>query len=160
MNLDWNNEFEITFFMADSKELPPHFVTIGKSMIFCNKEHGPYTFELACTTIQKDPIFLGLYTMINNLTPIVATLALGSRPRQGVARLWAKTETRESLHMLPGVQRVWGNEPSHSQVNSHVGSWSPQWTSEFSKRDFKGQNSLPWRVLYIIEKLLKCRCLK
>jgi hypothetical protein len=22
-------------------------------------------------------------------------------------------------HMLLGVQRVWGNEPSHSQVNSH-----------------------------------------
>ncbi len=36
----------------------------------------------------------------------VATLALGSQPRQGVARLRAKRETWESLHMLPGVQRV------------------------------------------------------
>jgi hypothetical protein len=27
--------------------------------------------------------------------------------------------------MLLGVQIVKGNEPSHSQVNSHVGSWSP-----------------------------------
>jgi hypothetical protein len=90
---------------------------------------------------------------------LVATLALGLWPRQGVARLGAKRETRESLHMLQGVQRVWGNEPSHSQMNSHVGSWTPKRTPKFSKRNFKGQNSLPWRVLYIIEKLLKLRCL-
>jgi hypothetical protein len=62
--------------------------------------------------------------------------------------------------MLPGVQRVWGNEPSHSQVNTHVGSWSPERTPESSERIFKGQNSSPWGFLYIIEKLLKCRCLK
>jgi hypothetical protein len=65
-----------------------------------------------------------------------------------------------ALHMLMGVQRVWGHEPSHSQVNSHVGSWSPERTPEFSKRDCRGQNSSPRRVFYIIGKLLKCRCLK
>jgi hypothetical protein len=99
----------------------------------------------------------------NTLSPctlIVATLALGLRPRQGVARLWAKRETWESLHMLPGVQRVWGNEPSHSQVNSHAGSWSPEWTPKSSERNCKGQNSLPWKVFYIIRQLLKGRCLK
>jgi hypothetical protein len=62
--------------------------------------------------------------------------------------------------MLPGVQRVWGNEPSHSQVNSHVGSWSPERTPESSELDCRGQNSLPRGVIYVIEKLLKCRCLK
>ncbi len=62
--------------------------------------------------------------------------------------------------MLPGVQRVWGNEPSHSQVNSHVGNWSPRWIPNFSKCDCKGQNPFPWRVIYIIGKLLKCKCLK
>jgi hypothetical protein len=90
----------------------------------------------------------------------VATLALGSRPRQGVARLRAKRETQESLHMLSGVQRVWGNEPSHSQVNSHVGSWSLERTPEFLERDCKGQNSSPWKILYIIGKLLTRKCLK
>jgi hypothetical protein len=65
-----------------------------------------------------------------------------------------------ALHMLPRVQRVWGNEPSHSQVNSHVGSWSPERTLESSERNCKGQNSLLWGVLYIIGKILKCRCLK
>jgi hypothetical protein len=62
--------------------------------------------------------------------------------------------------MFPGAQRVWGNEPSHSQVNSHVGSWSPERTPESSERDCRGQNSSPWRNFYNIGKLLKCRCLK
>jgi hypothetical protein len=95
-----------------------------------------------------------------NIMFIVATLTLGSRPKQGVARVRVKKETRESHHILPGVQRVWGHEPSHSQVNSHVGSWSPKWTPKFSKCNCKGPNSSPRRVLYIIEKLLKRRCLK
>jgi hypothetical protein len=62
--------------------------------------------------------------------------------------------------MLPWVQRVWGNEPSHSQVNSHVGSWSFEWTPEYSKCDCRGPNSSPWSVFYIIGKLLKCKCIK
>jgi hypothetical protein len=96
-----------------------------------------------------------------SVVPIdVATLTLDSQPRQGVGRWRAKKKTRESHHMLPGVQRVWGHEPSHSQVNSHVGSWSPERTPEFSERNFRGQNSSPCSVLYIIEKLLKRRCLK
>jgi hypothetical protein len=85
---------------------------------------------------------------------------LGSWPRQGVARLQAKRKTRESHHMLLGMQRVWGNEPSHSQVNSHVGSWIRKWTPKYSERDFRGQNPSSQRVIYIIENLLKCRCLK
>jgi hypothetical protein len=45
-------------------------------------------------------------------------------------------------------------------MNSHVGSWSPEWSPESLERDCKGQNSLLRRVFYIIEKLLKRRCLK
>jgi hypothetical protein len=62
--------------------------------------------------------------------------------------------------MLPGVQRVRGHEPSHSQVNSHVGSWSLERTLESSERDCRGQNSSPRGVLYIIGKLLEFKCLK
>ncbi len=56
-------------------------------------------------------------------------------------------------------QRVWGNEPSHSQ-------WTPcwelesQWTLESLERNFRGQKPLAWRVFYIIGKLMKRRCLK
>ncbi len=53
--------------------------------------------------------------LVNPPRRFVKTLALGLRPRQGFARLRAKGEARESH----------GNEPSHSQVNSHFGSWSP-----------------------------------
>jgi hypothetical protein len=35
-----------------------------------------------------------------------------------------------------------------------------QWTPKSSEGDFKGQNSLSWRVPYIIKKLLERRCLK
>jgi hypothetical protein len=90
----------------------------------------------------------------------VVTLTLGSQPRQGVTRVRVKKETWESHHILPGMQRVWGHEPSHSQVNSHVGSWSPQWTSEFLECNCRGQNSLLRKVIYITGKLLKRRCQK
>jgi hypothetical protein len=49
---------------------------------------------------------------------LVVTLALGWWPRQGVARLQAKRGSQE-------WKEVWGNEPSHPQGSSHLGSWSP-----------------------------------
>jgi hypothetical protein len=35
-----------------------------------------------------------------------------------------------------------------------------QWTPKFSEGNFRGHNPLDWRVIYIIGKLLKLRCLK
>jgi hypothetical protein len=55
---------------------------------------------------------------------------------------------------------MWGNEPSHSQVNSHFGSWNPKWILESSECNCRGQDPFVWSVLYIIEKLLKPKCLK
>jgi hypothetical protein len=55
---------------------------------------------------------------------IVATLALGSRPKQRLARLRAKSELESHISCSRECKRVWGNEPSHSRVNSHFGSWS------------------------------------
>jgi len=45
---------------------------------------------------------------------IVATLVLGSRPRQRFTRVRAKRSVKECEQ-----------EDSHSQVSSHFGSWSP-----------------------------------
>jgi hypothetical protein len=42
----------------------------------------------------------------------------------------------------------------------HVGSWSPKWILGSSEHNCRGQNPSPQKVLYIIEKLLKHRCLK
>jgi hypothetical protein len=48
------------------------------------------------------------------LVQVVATLALGSRLRQRLARAWAKKNVRECE-----------DEDSHSQMSSHFGSWGP-----------------------------------
>ncbi len=90
----------------------------------------------------------------------VTTLALGSWSRQRGCKGAGQEEAGSHITYSRECKKVWGSEPSHSQVNSHVGSWSPDRTPEFSERDRRGQNSSPRRVLYIIEKLLKCRCLK
>jgi hypothetical protein len=62
--------------------------------------------------------------------------------------------------MLPGMQRVWRNEPSHSKMNSHCGNWSLKWTLESSERNCKGQNPSFRKIIYIIGFFLKIRCLK
>jgi hypothetical protein len=90
----------------------------------------------------------------------VTTLTLGLRPRQGLARLQAKREAWESYFMLPGVQksvREWT-----LTLPSELPIWEleSRWTPKFLEGDFRGQNPWDWRVLYIIGKLLNCRCLK
>jgi hypothetical protein len=91
---------------------------------------------------------------------VVATLTLGSWPKQGLARLRAKKEARESHLMLSGVQKsvkewtfTFPNELPFWELES-------QWILESSKGNFRGQNPLDWRVIYIIRKILKLRCLK
>jgi hypothetical protein len=90
----------------------------------------------------------------------VTTLALGSQPKQGLVKVWAKWEGWESHFMLPGVWesvKEWTPTlPSEFPLWELKSLWSPK----FSKSNFKGQNSLLWRFLYVIEKILECRCLK
>jgi hypothetical protein len=83
---------------------------------------------------------------------IVATVALGSWPRQGLARVRAKREARESHFMLLGVQKIvreWT-----LTLPRELPLWESEsgWTLKFLERDCKSQNSLDWGVLYIIGK--------
>jgi hypothetical protein len=89
----------------------------------------------------------------------VTTLALGSRPKQGFARLRAKREAGSHTTYSRKCEKVWGNEPSHPKG---VPLWEleSRWTPEVSEGDYRGQNSMAWRVLYIIGNLLKRRYLK
>jgi hypothetical protein len=49
--------------------------------------------------------------------PIVTTLALGSRPKQGLAKVRAKSEAQESHFMLSGV---WGSVGECEGMNFHT----------------------------------------
>jgi hypothetical protein len=64
---------------------------------------------------------------------------------------------KEWILTLPNELPLWELK---SQMNSHCGNWSPKWTPKSSERNCRGQNPLAWRVLYIIGKLSKPRCLK
>ncbi len=55
----------------------------------------------------------------------VATLALGLQPRQGLAKVRAKSDPGNHISCSQECKKVGGNEPPHSQVNSHFGSWNP-----------------------------------
>jgi hypothetical protein len=74
--------------------------------------------------------------------------------------MWAKRKPGSHISCSHECKKVWGSEPSHSQVNSPFVSWSPKWIPRSSEHDCKGQNPLVWRFFYIIGKLLKLRCLK
>ncbi len=93
------------------------------------------------------------FSNVNNGCKSVATLALGLRPKQGLARLWAK---RRSLG-VKGSVREWT-----LTLPRELPPWEleSQWTHECSENGCKNQNPMDWRVLYTIGKLLKCRCQK
>jgi hypothetical protein len=101
------------------------------------------------------PLVLGIFNLI-----YCRNSSLGLVTKARGCKVAGQVRDPGAFHMLPGVQRMWRNEPSHSQVNSHVGSWSPERTPESSERNCRGQISLSQRVLYIIGKFLKCRCPK
>ncbi len=90
----------------------------------------------------------------------VITLALGSRPKQGLAKVWAKNEAWKSHFML---SEMWENVKEWiSTLPSELPLWELefQWTPECSESNCKGQNPLDWGVSYIIGKILETRCLK
>ncbi len=89
-----------------------------------------------------------------------ATVALGSRPRQRLARVQDKREAQEAHLIFPGVQesvKEWTfTLPSELRLRKLESRWTP----ELSRSDCRGQTPLDWKVIYIIEKLLKLECLK
>jgi hypothetical protein len=56
---------------------------------------------------------------------VIATLALGSQSRQKLTKVWAKSEPGSHILCSQECKRMQGNEPSHFQMSSHFGSWSP-----------------------------------
>jgi hypothetical protein len=60
----------------------------------------------------------------------------------------------------PGSAREWGGMNPHTPKGVQKWKLESWWTSESSKGDFKGQNSMAGIVFYTIGKLLDCKCLK
>jgi hypothetical protein len=121
---------------------------------WCTCTLGTREFDAlaACGVVVSSPLANKVHSCHN------PSLRLATKAK--ACKVTGQEGARESPHMLVGVQRVRGNEPSHSQVNSHYGSWSPNWIFEFLKHNFRGQNPSVGRIFYIIKKLLRHKCLK
>jgi hypothetical protein len=94
-----------------------------------------------------------------HLNIIVATLALGSWPRQGLAKVQPQMKPKNHISCSRECRRV--TEWTHT-LPSGLSLWEleSRWTLESLEGDCKGQNSLDSKNLYTIEKLLELRCLK
>jgi len=88
----------------------------------------------------------------------IVTPTLGSRPR--LAKAWAKKEAQESHFMLPRVQESVKEWTLTFPSELPLWELKSRWTPEFSRSNFRGQNPFNWKLLYIIENILKHRCLK
>ncbi len=136
------------------KFLTKNFHTITKFAFGASLVQEAYqetqTFMASTSTvILIETIFNNTNKTKQHLSLIVTTLTLGSQPRQKLARLRAKREVRESHLMLSGVQK-------------NAKEWTLTLPSElpFWEGYCNGQSPLDWRVIYIIGKLLKHKCLK
>jgi len=99
-------------------------------------------------------------TNFSRRNPVVTTLTLGSRPRKGLVKVWAKSEAQESHSMFLGMCESVREWTSTLTIELPLWELESLWTPESSKSDYRGQNPLDWKVPYIIRKLLKPRCLK
>jgi hypothetical protein len=79
--------------------------------------------------------------------------SLGLMTKARACKVASQEEVRE-------WRKMWGNEPSHSQESFHFGSLESRRTLESLGGDCRGQNLMDWGVIYIIEMILKRRCLK
>jgi len=121
------------------------FINYFYCIIFLQIVHSTYHY-----LNTKDPVvFIFLFTYVFKLLNyVVVTLALGSWPRQGLARMWDKGSPK-------GTSYTPGSAKECQKMNPHTPKWAP-----ILESDYRGQNPLDWKVIYIIGKLLKRRCLK
>jgi hypothetical protein len=67
----------------------------------------------------------------------VATLALGPRPRQGLVKVWAKSELGSHISCFQECKRVWGNETPHPKWTPILGVEVPM-DSQIFRGPFQG----------------------
>jgi len=72
---------------------------------------------------------------------IIATLALGSRPRKGLQGCGPRGKPGVAQHTPKSVRRCEGMNP-HTPRGFHFGELESRWTPEPSKGDCRGHNSM------------------
>jgi hypothetical protein len=83
-------------------------------------------------------------------------LATKVKACKGVGQKWSPRVTfhaPENVGECEGMNPTLPNELSFWELES-------RWAPEFSESNYKGQNSLDWRIPYTIGKLLELKCLK
>jgi hypothetical protein len=90
----------------------------------------------------------------------VTTLTLGLRPRYGLTKLAdQKWNLGVTFHVPGNAGKCEGMNPT---LLNEFPLWEleSQWTPKLIEGNCRGQNSLDWKILYTIEKILEHKCLK
>jgi hypothetical protein len=90
----------------------------------------------------------------------VATLALGSQPRQRACKVASQEGSSGVTLHAPGSVKSVREWTFRLPMQLPLWEMESQWTPESSEGNCRGQNSMDRKVLYIIEKILELRCLK
>jgi hypothetical protein len=100
--------------------------------------HVLNTFGVQIWHWLKGQVWINMEKCYSFGITFVATLTLGSQPNQGLTKVQAKSEARESHFMFRECRRMWRFKP-HTLPNElplwELESW---WTPKFLKSDFRG----------------------
>jgi hypothetical protein len=109
---------------------------------------------------QLNKMWQNYANLVIFINDYVKTLALGSRPKQRACKVASQEGSPGVIpHALESVGKCEGMNPHTPKATLTLGNGLPV-DSRIFKGDFRGQNSMAWRVPYIIEKILERRCVK
>jgi hypothetical protein len=86
---------------------------------------------------------------------VIATLALGSWPRQKPSRVWAKRSVRECEDEDSHCRNPTLKECEDEIHTAKIGIWESSRTPKILEFDYRDQNISHWNVLYIIGKSIE-----
>jgi hypothetical protein len=100
--------------------------------------------------------FLALWYIINSKEAYEITWPYGPHHfKFGMSRIFNGWIWRGLSVATPHLEEC--EDDTHTP---EMGTWESSGTLKTLEFNYRGQNTLPWRVLHVIEKLLKCRCRK
>ncbi len=95
----------------------------------------------------------------NCISPLVSwPLPWAHDQSKGLQRCGPKMKLGSHILCSRQCKRMWGNEPTHTQVGSHFGNWNSDGLPNFRKK-FQGPKLINSRAPYTIERFLKRRFL-